>query len=88
MHSQAFWSDLSAGSGKNAMMRDPEYAAKVLTEFSDRIYYGTDVCAVSQTFQYRFDEFLTGLMTDKMITEDTYAKIVRKNAAKLLEINE
>ena len=80
--------DLSAGSGSRAMMRDPEYAAKFLTEFSDRIYYGTDVCAVTQTFQYRFDEFLTGLVTDKMITEETYEKIVRKNAAKLLEINE
>lgn len=80
--------DLSAGSGSRAMMRDPEYAAKFLTEFSDRIYYGTDVCAVSQTFQYKFDKFLTDLVTDKMITEETYAKIIRKNAAKLLEIEE
>jgi len=80
--------DLSAGSGSRAMMRDPEYAAKFLTEFSDRIYYGTDVCYFGQTFQYRFDEFLTSLVTDKMITKETYEKIIRKNAAKLLGIKE
>lgn len=80
--------DLSAGSGSRAMMRDPEYAAKFLTEFSDRIYYGTDVCFVDQTFQYRFDEFLTSLVANNMITNETYEKIIRKNAAKLLGIKE
>ena len=78
--------DLSAGSGSNAMMRDREYAAKFLTEFADRIYYGTDVSDKKQTFQYVFDDFLTGLVTDKMISNDVYEKIVYKNAAKLLDI--
>lgn len=78
--------DLSAGSGKNAMMRDPEYAAKFLTEFSDRIYYGTDVCSAKQTFQYEFDDFLKKLVSDNMISKDTYEKIIRKNAIKLLKL--
>ncbi len=80
--------DLSAGSGANAMRRDPEYAARFMTEFEDRIYYGTDVCAYSQTFQYEFDEFLKKLLADKMISESTYEKIIRKNAVKLLGIKE
>ncbi len=78
--------DLSAGSGSNAMMRDPEYAASFLTEFSDRIYYGADVCYAQQTFQYDFDKFLTKLVDDKMITLETYQKIIRKNAERLLNI--
>jgi len=76
--------DLSAGSGSNAMMRDPEYAAKFLTEFQDRVYYGNDVCDISNTHQYHFDAFLTKLVTEGMISRDVYEKIIRKNAVKLL----
>lgn len=78
--------DLSAGSGSNAMMRDPEYAAKFLTEFSDRVCYGTDVCAAHQTFQYTFDSFLTNLVDTQMISQETYEKVIRKNAEKLLKL--
>lgn len=78
--------DLSAGSGSNAMMRDPEYAAKFLTEFSDRVCYGTDVCAEKQTFQYTFDHFLTNLVETGMISRETYEKVVRKNAEALLKL--
>ena len=40
--------ELSAGSGANAMLRDPEYAIKFLTEFSDQLFFCTDsgVCAL------------------------------------------
>ena len=61
--------DLSARSGAYALMRDKEYAARFLEEFADRILYGSDVCAVTQTFQYDFDAFL-----DKMV-EDGYLSI-------------
>lgn len=80
--------DLSAGSGRNAMMRDPEYAAKFITEFSDRIYYGTDVCSAKQTFQYDFDAFLTKMVNDKMISRSDYEKVIRLNALKLLKVDE
>ncbi|MBQ2840763.1 MAG: amidohydrolase family protein [Oscillospiraceae bacterium] len=78
--------DLSAGSGANAMMRDPEYAARFIEEFADRIYYGTDVCAANATFQYDFDVFLTKMVDDGMISSTNYEKIIRKNAEKLLRI--
>ena len=80
--------DLSAGSGSNAMMRDPEYAAKFMSEFSDRIYYGTDICYAGQSFQYSFDEFLTKMVDNKMLSQDDYEKIIRKNAEKLLGIED
>jgi predicted TIM-barrel fold metal-dependent hydrolase len=76
--------DLSAGSGANAMMRDPEFAAGFIEEFSDRILYGCDICSVSNRSVYEFDAFLTGLCESGMISEENYRKIVRENAVKLL----
>ena len=78
--------DISAGSGSNAMMRDPEYAVKFLNEFADRVYYGADVCANIQTFQYDFLAFLEGLANDGGLTRESYEKIMYKNAEKLLGI--
>lgn len=76
--------DLSAGSGKNAMTRDPEYAVSFLEEFSDRILYGCDICAATNKHPYAFDEFLTSIRESGAIREETYRKIVRENAIKLL----
>lgn len=76
--------DLSAGSGANAMMRDPEFAAGFFTEFADRIYYGCDICGPNHPFAAKFSDFLAGLMDSKMITEEVYDKICRGNAEKLL----
>ena len=45
------WGDLSAGSGYNALTRDPEYAAKFLNEFQDRLLYGTDICYANQSIK-------------------------------------
>ena len=76
--------DLSAGSGANALMRDPDYAARFVEEFADRIFYATDVCAVTNTFQYTFNDFLNKMVADGMISQENYEKIIRKNAEKVL----
>lgn len=76
--------DLSAGSGSNAMMRDPDYTARFIEEFSDRIYYGCDICLYKMTRQQRFKDFLEKMLDDKMISRENYYKIVRGNAEKLL----
>ena len=78
--------DLSAGSGANAMMRDPEYCYRFFEEFSDRILYGCDICATTNTHQYEFSDFLDKMMTEKAVSEDTYRKIVRDNAIELLKL--
>jgi len=80
--------DLSAGSGSNAMMRDPEYAARFMDEFADRLIYGTDVCTTVSTFQYAFDDFLNKMVADGMLSRENYEKIIRKNAAALLGLPE
>ena len=78
--------DFSAGSGKNALMRDPEYAARFVEEFSDRILYGCDICSSYNTHQYEFDAFLNEMRKDGMISEENYYKFVRGNAIKLLKL--
>ncbi len=81
--------DISAGSGSNAFMRDPEYTAKFIEEFSDRILYGCDICLVATAnFAFEFDAFLTKMRADGMISEENYYKIVRGNAIKLLKLEE
>ena len=80
--------DLSAGSGSNAMMRDPEYAASFLTEFADRIYFGCDMCTNHSTYQVDFSNFLQELADTGAISQDVYRKICWDNAAKLLGLQD
>lgn len=81
--------DLSGYSAANAMMRDPEYAARFFEEFADRLYYGTDdIYEIVTNYQYDFDAFLTQMLKDGMLSQENYAKIIRKNAVKLLGLSE
>ncbi len=83
------YADLSAGSGANAMLRDPEHAYGFLEEFKDKLFYATDICTSS--FEQLKDRLIIdlGLFLDDAvdkgyISEDAYYKICRGNAEKLL----
>lgn len=76
--------DLSAGSGSNALRRDPEYAAKFVEEFSDRIVYGCDICSRNDKHFHPFNDFLNDMTDRGMISEENYAKIARENAIRIL----
>ncbi len=78
--------DCSATSGANAFQRDPEYAARFLEEFSDRVLYGCDICAVCNTFPFSFDAFLDRMVAEGMIREEVYYRLVRGNAERLFDI--
>lgn len=78
--------DVSAGSGLNALRRDPEYAARFIEEFSDRLMYGIDICATFNTHMYAYEDFLTKFRGDGMISEENYYKFVRGNAERLLNL--
>lgn len=80
--------DLSAGSGANAFMRDPEYAAVFMEEFSDRLLYGCDFYASDNKIQFEFDSFLTRMVENGYLRAENYEKIVRGNALKLLRLEE
>lgn len=76
------YGDLSAGSGFNALVRDPEYAVKFLNEFQDKLLYGTDICSAKQNIP--LPEFLLGLKTKKKISQTVFNKIANGNAVKML----
>ena len=79
--------DISAGSGRAAMVRDPEFTSGFLAEFSDRVLYGSDVSKPGNTFQYELVNFLENLYRSGSMSLETYEKICYKNAEKLLGIN-
>ncbi len=74
--------DLSAGSGYNALARDPAYAVKFLHEFQDRLFFGTDIC--SPDGPTPLVDFLLQIRQEKKISEEIFQKIARENAVKLL----
>lgn len=74
--------DLSAGSGHNALARDPEYAVRFLEEFQDRLLFGTDICAPDTPTP--LVDFLTALRDEGKISKEIFEKVARENARALL----
>ena len=81
---QNLYGDLSAGSGFNALNRDPAYAAGFLDEFQDRLLFGTDICAPSTTTP--LVDFMLNLRKEQKISETVFQKVARDNARRILGI--
>jgi len=77
--------DLSAGSGHNALNRDPDYAARFMEEFQDRLYFGTDIC--NPETPTPLVDFLLRMREEGRISEAVFAKIARENAIRLLGLD-
>jgi len=76
--------DLSAGSGHNSIARDEEYATKFLSEFQDRLFFGTDICAPDTPTP--LVDLLLRFRDEGRISEDVFQKIARENAVRLLDL--
>lgn len=76
------YGDLSAGSGLNALTRDPEHAFAFLEEFQDRLLLGLDYCSVRNNMQHI--EWLSAQRDAGRIRPDVCAKILGGNAVRLL----
>jgi len=75
--------DLSAGSGENAIMRDPEFGYKFLEEFQDKLFFGVDYCTIKN---YReLSHFLDEGVENGRISQKAYNKICRENLLALVE---
>jgi len=63
---------------------DHIYAAKFMTEFQDRLMFGTDICS----FKHRFTmmELLLELRSENLITEAVFKKIAHDNAVKYFNL--
>ena len=79
--------DMSAGSGMNAFMRDPEYAYGFIERFADRLMYGIDICSPNDGHHIVFSDWLGKSFADGCISQTNYEKICYKNAVKILGIS-
>lgn len=76
------YGDLSANSGYNALARDPEYAVQFLTEFQDRLLFGTDITSLDTPTP--LVDFLLSLYNKNKISKEVFRKIARENASRVL----
>ena len=79
------YGDLSAGSGCNALKRDPEYAVRFINEFQNRLFFGTDICAPDTATP--LVDFLIRLRKQNKLTEAVFQKVAKENAIRILELN-
>ena len=77
--------DLSDGTAFNAIARDPGYGPRFLSEFEDRLYFGTDM--VAHDMPVELDKLLLSWREQGKISETTFRKIAYDNAVKLLDIH-
>lgn len=79
--------DLSAGSGCNAMMRDPDFGYAFMEEFQDRLFYGTDICSPWDITHIRvkLGPFMEQGVAEGKLSPMACEKICRGNALRLLE---
>ena len=80
------WGDLSAGSGCNAVSRDPEWGYKFMDEFQDRLLFGLDITAPSQ--RTPLVDFMNDVVGTERISRAVYEKIMGRNAMRLLNLLE
>jgi len=78
------YGDLSAGSGFNAISRDPEYGPKFLEDFQDKLLFGTDIYFVNE--EAPIAEYLRNLVGHDKISMKAFRKISQDNIRKLINI--
>ncbi len=74
--------DLSAGSGLNALRRDPAHAFAFIEEFQDRLLLGLDYCSVNNDMQHI--EWLSAQCAAGHIRPEVCEKILWRNAVRVL----
>jgi len=76
------YGDLSAGSGFNAVNRDPEFGYRFLEEFQDRLLFGTDICAPQNDTP--LVRLLNAAVEEGRISRVAFEKIAWRNADRIL----
>ena len=82
------WADTSAGSGNNALTRDPAFGLEFLDEFQDKLMFGTDSCKRSDVDAiYPNVATLRDLKANRKLSDEALEKIAWRNAARLLRLS-
>jgi len=78
------YGDLSAGSGHNAVSRDPEFGYSFLERFQGKLLFGTDIAG--PTTPTPLIDFLNDAVDGGHISREAFEKITWRNADKLLDL--
>ena len=78
--------DISAGSGYNALTRDPEFGVGFINEFQDRLMFGTDVCFGDKKSRKKQLTYLRTLLGEGKISHDVFDKITSGNLLGVLKL--
>ena len=78
------YGDLSAGSGFNAVSRDPDFGYRFLEEFSDRLMFATDIC--NPTNVIKLGPWIDEAVKTGCLSEENYKKICRDNAISIFNL--
>lgn len=76
--------DLSAGSGYNALARDPENGFRFLEKYQDRILFGQDIAYAKDNPP--LSGWLDEMYLAGNISETVYWKVCRENAVRVLKL--
>ncbi len=82
------YGDLSAGSGYNAVSRDPDWGYWFFDEFQDQLCFATDVCQPSNRDNtlINLKNFMEDALAKGKISQEVFDKISHKNAERVLKL--
>lgn len=75
------YGDLSANSGGQAIMRDPEFGLRFLETYADRLFFATDM--VNKDMEFPLGAWLDEQLAQGKLSRETYEKVCRKNAQRV-----
>jgi predicted TIM-barrel fold metal-dependent hydrolase len=76
------YGDMSAGSGFNAVSRDPEFGYRFMETHQDRLLFGTDIVYPGQ--ELPLVPYLKSAVHQQKISKETFDKITWQNATRIL----
>ena len=78
------YGDLSAGSGHNAISRDAEAGIRFMEEFQEKLFFGTDICHVTQ--EVPIVPYFEALREQGRLSDGAYRNITNDNFFRLFDL--
>ena len=78
------YGDLSAGSGFNAISRDPAFGYEFMDKFQDRLFFGTDICCPQNRMPHA--KYLRNACEKRFISQKVFDKIAWENVDLVLKL--
>ncbi len=77
------YGDFSAGSGHNALTRDPDAGIRFINKFHNKIFFGTDMFMKKDAPPMHLT-MMKDIFADNKISKDVYENIMHRNVERIL----